>query len=151
VEVGLAAAALLFIRRMADVHVIDHPEVPAGSGLPPAVAGEIGVIDVDRPLFFADAHRFEEIVLADRHRVVVMRLGVASTMDVTAALVLHDLHRELAARGVRLVLSDVAPPVLALLERVGIVASLGRENIFLHAEDAVAAVGRELLERAPAA
>jgi SulP family sulfate permease len=150
-EIGLAAAALFFIRRMADVHVIDHPEVPADAGLPAAIAHEIGVIDVDRPLFFGDAHRLEEIVLADRHRVLVMRLAVASTMDVTAALVLRDLHHELHARGVRLVLSDVAPPVLALLERVGIVENLGRENIFGHAEDAVASIGRELQARSTAA
>jgi SulP family sulfate permease len=144
VEVGLAAAALFFIRRMADVHVIDHPEVPAGAGLPAAVANEIGVIDMDRPLFFADAHRFEEIVLADRHRAIVMRLAAATTMDVTAAMVLIDLRRELANRGVRLVLSDVQPAVLALLERVGFVEALGPGNIFPHAEEAVAAIGRDL-------
>jgi SulP family sulfate permease len=147
VEVGLAAAALFFIRRMADVHVISHSQVPVASGLPAELTNDIGVIDVDRPLFFGDAHRLEEIVLADQHRAIVLRLSVACTMDVTAAMVLLDMHRELDQRGVRLALSDVAPEVYALLERLGILAALGPENVFLQAEEAVAAIANDWLAK----
>jgi MFS superfamily sulfate permease-like transporter len=73
-----------------------------------------------------------------------MRLGLAPTMDVTAAIALQDLHRDLAARGVRLVLCRVSPHEFALLERMHVVERFGRENFFPDAEAAVAAVARDL-------
>ena len=72
------------------------------------------MLDVDRPLFFGDAHRLEGLVLADQHRMVVLRLREASTMDVTAAMVLADLHRELKARGVRLARCDGSSTVFTV-------------------------------------
>lgn len=145
VEVGLVAAAVLFIRRMSDVHLVKHPEVPLAIGVPPEIAGEIAVYDIDRPLFFGDAQRFAEMVLADpSRRAIILNMGATTTMDVTAALCFDDLVRELRHREVPVGLVGVTPEVQELLSRLGVIGRIGRQHLFTRAEEAVDVLWHEL-------
>ncbi|HEY9854480.1 MAG TPA: SulP family inorganic anion transporter [Stenomitos sp.] len=145
VEVGLMAAAFLFIRRMSDVHLVTHPEVPLAIGVPPEVANEIGVYDVDRPLFFGDAHRFADMVLSDPNRkAVIIDMSTTTTMDVTAALCFEDLVRELRKRGVKVGLVHLTPEVQELMSRLGVIGRIGRQHLFERPEEAVDVLWHEL-------
>lgn len=142
VEVGIAAAAILFIRRMADLHVVSHPELSAAMGLPAAVEHQIAVYDLDRPLFFGDAQRFVETMRAlDDRRAVVLCMGSVTTMDITAALALAETLANLRRRGVAVALCDLQPPVAAMLDRMGLLPPDPEVRQFAHAEQAVAALG----------
>lgn len=123
VEVGLAAAALLFIRRMADLHLTMRPAPGLDAALPEPLRGAVAVYDLDRPLFFADAHRFAEALQAEPgRRAVILRLDATTTLDVTAAQALEDVLATLRRRGTLAVLCGLAPEALALLDRLGIAA-----------------------------
>ncbi|MNY14279.1 C4-dicarboxylic acid transporter DauA [compost metagenome] len=148
VEVGLAIAVVLFLRRMADLHLVSHPEVCQACGVSPALADDITVYEVDRPLFFGDARRFAETVLADVHcRGMVLGLGAVTTLDVTAAIALGNVVRELQHRGVKVALCGLVPEVAGMLDRLEVAGAPYR---FARAEEAVAHLAREL-EDAPQA
>ena len=51
-------------------------------------------------------------------------------MDLSAAHVLEEAGRRLRQRGGRLLLVGLLPDPLALLERTGVAAEIGQENIF---------------------
>lgn len=135
VEVGLAAAALLFIRRMADLHLTRHPMAEATSD------ADVAVYDLDRPLFFGDAQRFAATLqaLPDR-RAVVLCMDSVTTLDVTAALALGETLAELRRRGVAIALCGVQPSVSDLLTRLRLWPADAEVQQFAHVDDAVAAL-----------
>ena len=106
----------------------------------------IVVYRFDAPLFYANAERFLERARAlveatpDVHWLVV-DLSVVSDVDATAARMLTELHDELEARGIGLVLVDVLARVEDLLRRAGLLERLGPGGVFDTAEEAIAAIG----------
>ncbi|MDD1661422.1 MAG: SulP family inorganic anion transporter [Methanomicrobiales archaeon] len=62
-------------------------------------------------------------------------------IDYSGAETFKRVHEELAKRGIVLVMSDVKEPVLAKLERDGIVEMIGREYIFESAYDVLRIYG----------
>ncbi len=145
VEVGLVTAAFLFIRRMSDVHLVKHPEIPLAIGVPPEIASEFAVYDIDRPLFFGDAQRFAEMVLAaPGGRAIILNMGTSTTMDVTAALCFDDLVRELRRRDIPVGLVGLTPAVQDLLSRLGVIGRIGRTHLFSTPEEAVDVLWHEL-------
>jgi sulfate permease, SulP family len=153
VEVGLTAAAILFIRRMADLHVIKHPEVVTAVGLPASLAQEIAVYDLDRPLFFGDAHRFAQTMLESPiDRAVVLCMDSVTTMDVTAALALGETLVNLRRREVAVALCGLQPPVAAMLERLELLPPEAEVPRFEHVAQGVAALSSTMTQgRASAA
>ncbi|HEY9900410.1 MAG TPA: SulP family inorganic anion transporter [Pantanalinema sp.] len=142
VEAGLVIAVSLFLRRMADVHLISHQEVCRECGVPEALADDIRVYEVDRPLFFGDARRFAETVLSDVHcRGLVLGMAAVTTMDVTAAIALGNVVRELQHRGVKVALCGLSAEVSDLLERLGVAGTPYR---FERVETGVSTLAHEL-------
>jgi anti-anti-sigma regulatory factor len=72
---------------------------------------------------------------------LVVDLSVVSDVDATAARMLTELHDELEARGIGLVLVDVLSRVEDLLRRAGLLERLGPGGVFDTAEEAIAAIG----------
>ncbi|HQR25194.1 MAG TPA: SulP family inorganic anion transporter [Steroidobacteraceae bacterium] len=88
----------------------------------------------DAPLFFANAELFHERVKAavaasptPARRVVVAAEPVTS-VDVTAADMLADLHDQLRAEGVELHFAEMKDPVKDKLERFELIARFGTES-----------------------
>ncbi|MNT56788.1 putative transporter [compost metagenome] len=148
VEVGLAVAALLFIRRMADLHLTPHRPIDHDAAPDPDVL----VYDLDRPLFFGDAQRFADTLhtLPDR-RAVVLCMDSVTTLDVTAALALGEALADLRRRGVAIALCGMQPPVSAMLARLSVLPAEAEVRRFVGVEDAVAALKARPLSERPAA
>lgn len=145
VEVGFAAAAILFIRRMADLHLIKHPEVATAVGLPDAIGQSVVVYELDRPLFFGDAHRFASTVLeTPEARAVVLRMDSVTTLDVTAAIALSEALAGLRRRGVAVALCGVQPAVATLLDRLALIPAASGVKRFAQVEQAVVELGDAL-------
>jgi sulfate permease, SulP family len=150
IEVGMVLAALLFMRRMAEVtniSVLTHefhdpvddferdPNAVRRRVVPPGVE----VYEITGPFFFGAAETFKERLgrIAVRPKVLILRLRHVPAIDSTG---LHAL-RELVARsrrdGTLVLLSDVhAQPVVAL-ERAGLYDELGEENVHGNIDDAL--------------
>jgi high affinity sulfate transporter 1 len=98
----------------------------------------------DAPLFFANAELFKERVLdavaqspTAVHWFVVAAEPVTS-VDVTSADVLVDLHETLRDKGIELGFAELKDPVKDKLKRFGLFALLGEQSFFPTIEAAVA-------------
>jgi MFS superfamily sulfate permease-like transporter len=99
----------------------------------------------DAPLFFANAELFHDRVLdaIARSPTRVQRLVVAAepvtSIDVTAADVVWDLHERLRADGVELCFAEMKDPVKDKLRRFGLMTRFGEETFFATVGEAVSA------------
>lgn len=139
VEVGIIAAAALFMRRMSDLHLI---KMPSEKILPPGDATRIpedmAIYQIAGPLFFGAATEFADTLKEHRKiRALLLRMRAVPNIDATAAVSLEEIIDTLNARGIRVMLSGLDPQVESVLERMGILDKLGRENIFENSLDAI--------------
>lgn len=102
------------------------------------------IIRPDETLFFANAASIREGI---RDRIeqssrpvsaVLVDLELTNDLDVPAAEMLEELHRELEGIGVELLLTGVHSPVEDLLDRSGALATIGRTS--LHASVTLAVI-----------
>lgn len=138
VTVGVMLAALLFMRRMAEVsgvRLIDqHPLL---GGLPKSVL----VYEVAGPLFFGAAQK----AMSALHRVptgvkvVLLDLSSVPAMDATGLVSLETAVERLQALGVFVVLAGVQSQPLRVLAKSGVHRRRDRIAVFQSMERAVAA------------
>jgi SulP family sulfate permease len=145
VEVGVVLAALLFLRQMAervDVSALlpdptrPDPHHDLAVSLPP----EIAVYSIDGPFFFGVARRFETTVaqVPGAVRVLVIRLWRVPWLDASGVRALRRAVAAFRRGGRRVVLSGVRPEVRASLERSGLLAEVGEEDVWPTLEQALA-------------
>jgi SulP family sulfate permease len=142
VEVGLIAAAALFLRRMTDLHLIKMPSekiLPPGD--PTIIPPDMAVYQIAGPLFFGAATEFADTLKEhNKIRVLLLRMRAVPNIDATAAVSLEEIVVTLNKRGIRVVLSGLDPQVTAVLDRMGILAKIGPENLFDNSLDAIHAI-----------
>jgi high affinity sulfate transporter 1 len=98
----------------------------------------------DAPLFFANAELFKERVLdavaqsPTAVRWFVVAAEPVTSVDVTSADVLVDLHETLRDKGIELGFAELKDPVKDKLKRFGLFALLGEQSFFPTIEAAVA-------------
>lgn len=138
VSVGVVLAALLFMRRMAEMTQVRLASSNATRPTEPLPPGVI-VYEISGPLFFGAAHKAMSTVqlVASDIRVVVLDMSDVDTMDVTGLVALESALSVLQSRGARVVLSGLRPQPGGLLEK----ADLAREyavHLCANSEDALA-------------
>jgi len=90
----------------------------------------------DAPLFFANAELFHQRVLeaVAESPTAVRRLIIAAepvtSIDVTSADVLAELHRELTESGIEVRFAEMKDPVKDKLKRFGLFDSIGAASFF---------------------
>jgi SulP family sulfate permease len=140
IEVGLVAAAILFIVRMSNMFTVD-PIKLAGDGphrdSDEDVEAEQRLLEkhviayrVDGPVFFGAAERFiDQLVKVDKGiKVVVLRLKRVPVMDATGVTALRAIHDRLSRRGIALLISGLQPQPKALLKRMGVYEEITRDG-----------------------
>ncbi|MCC7146698.1 MAG: C4-dicarboxylic acid transporter DauA [Phycisphaeraceae bacterium] len=127
VGVGVTLAALLFMRRMAELTSAkltdgDHPHLLAP--LPPDVL----LYEIAGPLFFGAAEKAGNALslATGRPSAVIFWLGAVPTMDITGLVALESAIRKFQAMGAMVVLTDIQPEPAALLSRAEIKDDPGR-------------------------
>lgn len=140
IEVGLVAAAILFIVRMSNMFTVDpiqlvgdvphhddDEEVDAERRL---LAKHVVAYRVDGPVFFGAAERFiDQLVKVDQGiKVVVLRLKRVPVMDATGVTALRAIHDRLSRRGIALLVSGLQPQPKALLKRMGVYEEITRDG-----------------------
>ena len=140
IEVGLLIACVLFMKRVMETTEISviRDEIDPSAGLdvtlheePLAVPKGVEVYEINGPYFFGIATRFEELMaqIGDRPRVRIIRMRKVPFIDSTG---IHNLTTlcEMSHRSkITVVLSGVNDDVRAALERSGLYALLGGENV----------------------
>jgi SulP family sulfate permease len=149
IQVGVVLAALLFMRRMAEVTQVrsitnqlkDVERIGFEAENPDVVLPEgTEVFEIAGSFFFGAAHRFTEALseLSRHPRIVVLRMREVYAMDATGLHALEEVHARLTHQGVTLLLSGVrAQPMSALVDS-GVLDRIGEENVLGSFRDAVA-------------
>jgi len=161
IQVGVVLAALLFMRRMAEVTEVravtdqlgDEERVGFEAENPDVVLPEgTEVFEIAGSFFFGAAHRFTEALseLSRHPRVVILRMRDVYAVDATGMHALEEVHTRLAKAGTAMILSGVRAQPLEALEKAGVVEKLGRENVqatFRQATTRAWAVSNEMAGR----
>ena len=123
VSVGIVLAALLFMRRMAEVSQTRVDEAVHGEEAPMPLPRGVVVFRIDGPLFFGAANRAVEALheISDRAKVVILRLDGVPAIDATGMVALESALERLRRTGVLTILSGVLQQPKSVLERSGVV------------------------------
>jgi SulP family sulfate permease len=123
VSVGVVLAALLFMRRMAELTEVkltapeaDHAE---HADLPRSLAGKVALYEIAGPLFFGAAQKAMGSLgqIQGRIQVVILRLDNVPVMDATGLVALESAIASLTKRGCVAILSGLRQQPAELLER----------------------------------
>lgn len=121
VSVGMVLAALLFMRRMAEVtHMrladATHPDLPGP--LPPGVV----VYEISGPLFFGAAQKAMAAleIVARETRVVILLMDEVHAMDATGLVALESAIQSLRDRNCLTILSGLRAQPRVVINRSGI-------------------------------
>jgi SulP family sulfate permease len=123
VSVGVVLAALLFMRRMAEITQArltpaeDH--AAARDAIPETLRGQIAVYDVAGPLFFGAAQKAMASlgVTGGAMRALIIRLDRVPVMDATGLVALESAVAALAKRGCLVTLAGLQPQPAKLVQR----------------------------------
>nr|WP_163502337.1 C4-dicarboxylic acid transporter DauA [Halomonas socia] len=133
VAVGIGLAAVLFIRRMAQLtHArrLGPDGDEQGHDLPPQVA----LYDINGPLFFGAAEKAISTlrVVDPEVRVVMLDMRDVPSLDATAIVALQSLVEELRARQVGLIFIGMPARMVLKLKRAGMKRQTGRLAVVNH-------------------
>ena len=138
IQVGVLLAGFLFLQKMSnETHVdlitenlqeqdennlrdISNLQIPNG----------VEVFEIYGSLFFGAVSQFKESirVVADRPKVLILRMRNVLTIDASGLHILEELIRETKENGCVLIFSAVAPNVFKVMKKSGFVESVGKEN-----------------------
>jgi SulP family sulfate permease len=136
VNVGVILAALLFMRRMADaVNVEEDGERTndpgnSGSTVCPLPDGVV-VFGIEGPFFFGAAEKLERALAHVQRRTttLILRMGQVPFVDATGILTLEEIITDFRRHGTAVLLAEVRPNVRYKLERGGVIAHIGQDNV----------------------
>ncbi len=149
VQVGLVLAAMLFIKRMADVTNIQvvtreladreangaDPNAIASRQIPPGVE----VYEVNGPFFFGVVDKVKDVLfsLDGKPKVFILRMRNVPAMDATGLYALLELRRNCERNGCTLVLAEIHTQAFIALDRSGRRQEFGADNVTAHIDDAL--------------
>jgi SulP family sulfate permease len=137
VEVGMVLAAILFIKRISEttqITAVDErteDDQPGHSLVGKQVPENVMVYRIFGAFFFGAADKLETALKRVRQEpdVLILHMRKVLAMDATGLNALENMHRKLRARGRHLILSGPHTQPLIMMERAGILDSIGRDNI----------------------
>jgi SulP family sulfate permease len=147
VNVGVILAALFFMRRMADsVNVEQQLEVsPGGTAAsasapdlapesgPPALPPNSGIVifNIDGPVFFGAAEKLERTLehIQRPATTLILRMGNVPFVDATGIFAIEEIVSDFKRYGAVVLLAEVRTNVRYKLERGGVIAHVGAENV----------------------
>ncbi len=128
VSVGVGLAALMFMRRMAEIthtrltsYEPGSPDVGASGvhRIPDSLRGKVAIYEIAGPLFFGAAQRAMSSLgaVSGRVAVLIMRLDHVPTMDATGLVALESAIAQLSKSGCVAILAGLQAQPQALLEK----------------------------------
>jgi SulP family sulfate permease len=148
IQVGVVLAALLFMKRMADVTEVrvvteqlgDEERIGFEAENPDVVLPDgTEVFEIAGSFFFGAAHRFTEALdeLSRHPRVVVLRMRDVYAVDATGLHALEEVRARLEKSGATLLVSGVREQPRRALAQSGLLERLGEENVLGSFREAV--------------
>ena len=139
IQAGIVLAALLFMRRMAEVTqvrvITNQLSEEEGTGVPdPSLVPPVGVevFDIRGSFFFGSAQKFSEVIGTVEHppRAVILRMREVLAIDATGLKALEETLARFRRSGTALLLSGVQPQPMTAMRESGFVGRLGESQLF---------------------
>jgi sulfate permease, SulP family len=159
IEVGIVLAALLFMRRMAEVTNVsaitgeledtgDIYATDTNAVRRRAIPKGVEVYEINGPFFFGAAEQFKDTLgrVARKPKVLIIRMRNVPAIDSTGIRALTDVVRRTRKEGTLVLLSDVHAQPLVALGRSDLLDEIGDDNIFGNLDDALNRARAELGE-----
>jgi SulP family sulfate permease len=139
IEVGILMAAILFMKRMAEVADVqkwkDAKEDTGEDDLNDSenirlrkVPKNTLVYEINGPMFFGAADKFMNISLDSHVKVVILRMRSVPAMDVNALHALHSVLKACKKKHITVILSHVQEQPLRMMQKAGFDKQVGEEN-----------------------
>jgi SulP family sulfate permease len=148
IQAGVVLAALLLMRRMADVTQVrsikDQLRYGEGEDLERVTRldslADVELFEIHGSFCFGAAQKFSEVIsrIESRPRVIVLRMRDVFAMDATGLHALEEVVDRFRREGVALILTGVHAQPLGVMRRSGLIERIGTENVFESFADAVA-------------
>jgi len=142
--IGTFVAAAIFLSQMADIDIdvqtVDPDRLRQRDIQNAGNCQHVRVAYLTGPLFFAATGNFNEAFtnLGETHALILSMRGVPR-IDTSGLQAMGRLVERLKAQGSLLMLAGSHPAVLHTLEQGGLLAEIGKENIFWSADQAIVA------------
>jgi SulP family sulfate permease len=143
VNVGVIVAALLFMRRMADAVNVEHQaeagQTAGSAGFKSRPDTGVVVYSIEGPLFFGAAGKLAR-TLAHIQRpaaTLILRMGNVPFLDSTGIHAIEEMVRDFKRHGASVILVELRANVRYKLERAGVIAHLGEDNVIDTLENAL--------------
>ena len=141
VFLGIFLNLALYLRRASDLYMTEMVRAPGDNDgfierpiREDPEGKDVMFLQVEGNLFFAAADdlrdRFNDL-LSREVRVVILRLKRSHMVDATIMHVIEQFTKQLADQGRHLVLCGVRPRMFDRMSEFGLIASLGRDNVFV--------------------
>ena len=139
IQVGVVLAALLFMRRMAEVtqvkalrDITDYEDSELRDAYPTPVPAGVGVFQINGSFCFGAATKFTETLLTTQSSppVVILRMRHVLAIDATGLHALEEVAARFQGRGTVLLLSGVSTHVQDAMDKNGALKLVGKEHIF---------------------
>lgn len=142
---GLVLAALLFMKRMADVtdvhgwiyeDQLDEENDVDNISLK-SVPKNTKVFEINGPMFFAVSEKFMSVVMNTEEDVLIIRMRSVPAIDATGMLTLEKIYEQCRKDNVTLIFSHVNEQPMHAMEKAGFVDKIGKENFCAHIDAAL--------------
>lgn len=141
IEVGILMAAVLFMKRMADVSEVSSWKYAENDSKEDDMADDDQnirlkmvpkhtlVYEINGPMFFGAADKFMNISLNTDVRVVILRMRSVPAMDVNALHALNNVRKACKKKRITLILSHVQEQPMNMMHKAGFDQQIGDDNI----------------------
>ncbi|MBR4626186.1 MAG: sulfate permease [Ruminococcus sp.] len=144
IGVGLVLAALLFMKRMADVteahnwvDIDDEDTDPDNISLK-KIPANTRVYEINGPMFFAASDKYR-YVLDDKKKfdILCIRMRNVPAIDATGVEALNNIVKRCEKRGIKVIFSHVNEQPMKAMTKAGFTERVGKENFCDHIDTAL--------------
>ena len=143
IGVGMVMAALLFMKRMADVteaHAwvdVDDEDTDPDNILLKKIPQNTRVFEINGPMFFAASDKYKYVLSDQNIDVLCIRMRNVPAIDATGVEALMRIVKRCDRHNVKVVFSHVNEQPMKAMTKAGFVDKIGRENFCNHIDTAL--------------
>jgi SulP family sulfate permease len=132
IAVGLSLACLLFMKRMADVAVVQEwkyvEDTQDSHGRLKPVPAHVMVYEITGPMFFGAADKIPHMDQDTEKTVLILRMRAVPAMDITALNGLRRLYQECQRKDIQVVFSHVNEQPMTVFQKSGLYDEVGEDQ-----------------------
>lgn len=144
IGVGMVLAAILFMKRMADVteaHAwtdVDDEDTDVDNILRKKIPAHTRVYEINGPMFFAASERYKYMLDDNDINVLIIRMRNVPAIDSAGVEALSQIVKRCEREGVTTVFSHVNEQPLHAMTKAGLYEKVGKKNFCSHIDTALA-------------